>query len=192
LWYITFTARDSNTSLCVYFMCYWHCPHSMQIRVYVTVICPSIRLSVSHLRVKKQDSKLLSVTSPKILTDFRNSFTVRLRRKSVTKSYVVINTSRLTIPWTWGSLHYTTSNGVRTCAEHRHGICGRCVPAVDRYLLHAPALSSSAAVVARGCLPPGANVLLPPQIGHWYSYGYNDVTGADCHRTVRWVGGVIT
>ena len=65
----------------------------MQIRVYVTVICPSIRLSVSHLRVKKQDSKLLSVTSPKILTDFRNSFTVRLRRKSVTKSYVVINTS---------------------------------------------------------------------------------------------------
>jgi len=35
-----------STSCVVFFCCYWRCPHSMRRRVYVTVGCPSVRLSV--------------------------------------------------------------------------------------------------------------------------------------------------
>jgi len=136
----------------------------MQIRVYVTVICPSIRLSVSHLRVKKQDSKLLSVTSPKILTDFRNSFTVRLRRKSVTKSYVVINTS----PYPEREDRYTTLPAMACVLVLSTGVesAGAAYQLSIDICCMRPRVAASAAVAARGCLPPGANFLLPPQIGH--------------------------
>jgi len=45
--------------------------------------------------------------------------------------------------------------------------------------------SVTMAEVARGCLPPGANVCVAApanQIGNRYSYGYNDDVGVECHE----------
>ena len=47
------------------------------------------------------------------------------------------------------------------------------------------ARSCTGAVVARGCLPPGANVCVAVsanQIGYRYSYSYYDGIGVDCHE----------
>ena len=46
-------------------------------------------------------------------------------------------------------------------------------------------------MAVRRCLPPGENVCVAApanQIDNWYSYGYDDGTGVDCHKQYAKLG----